>query len=174
MEAILAALALPTWFPPVKIGISYSSEILTSGALSFSNPTKQALDEARRTFGTDAEASIILSLGSGRRRPRSVDTAATNVLDDMAHGGEQIAEELSQRFKNSNFYQRFSVDSGLENLSMTSWTDDDLSAITSHSKAYIERMSSSVSAAAELLMKNKGSITLGQLSEPLILYLNSC
>lgn len=165
-------MALPNWFPPVKIGPIYSPESLTGGAFSFSNPTKQALDEARRTFGAEAKASIILSLGSGHRRPRSLDSATMDLLDDMAHSGEQIEDELSERFRSANFYQRFSVSSGLENLSATSWTADDLGTITSHSKTYIEKGSSSLFATAELLTKNQGFVTLGQLSEPFILYPN--
>jgi hypothetical protein len=164
MEAVLAAVALPIWFPPVKIGPPYSSQTLTGGALSFSNPAKQALDESGRVFGDDTKISIILSFGSGRRRPRSLDIA-TDLLDDIAHTGEMVGEELSQRFRNSNFHQRFSVDCGLESLLATSWTDDDLGAITDHSKSYIEKISHSISVASELLMNNEGSVSLGQLSE---------
>lgn len=86
----------------------------------------------------------------------------------MAHSGEQIAEELSQRFENSSFYHRFSVGAGLENLSTMSWTNEDLGAITSHTKVYIEKVALSLSVTVELLVKNEGSATLGQLSEPLI------
>jgi hypothetical protein len=170
---MIAAVALPTWFPPIKMGPRYYQESLTSGALGFSNPAKQALDEARQIFGSDTKASIILSIGSGRRHPRSLNGAMVDVLDDMGHSGDQIAEELTQRFNNTNIYQRFSVDSGLESLSTKDWTEENLGAITSHSKTYIKRVVSSLSTTAEALMKNEGSVTLGQLSEPLMLHSNS-
>jgi hypothetical protein len=147
------------------VGLLFSQESLIGGALGFTDPTKQALDEAKRTFGTDNRVSVILSLGSGRRLPQSLDSMMNDVLDDMAYSGEQVAEELLQKFENSTFYHRFSVESGLENLSATNWSSEDLGAITSHTKVYIERVSSSLSAVVESLTKNEGTTTLGQLSK---------
>jgi hypothetical protein len=77
----------------------------------------------------------------------------------------KTAEELSRRLGNSNFYHRFSVDSGLESVSMTSWTEADQGEITSHTKTYMEKASSSLSAVVELTIKNEGLVTLGKLSK---------
>jgi hypothetical protein len=87
------------------------------------------------------------------------------VLDDLAQSGEQTAEELSKRFENSSFYHRFSVDSGLENLSITGWNEDELGTVNAHTKVYIEKVWSSLSAVAEILVKDEGCVTFGQLSK---------
>jgi hypothetical protein len=141
--------------------------------IGFSNPTKQALDEAKRMFGSDRKASLVLSLGSGRRHPKSLhnemEDGLRQVLDDMAQSGEEAAQELSQRFEGSTFYHRLSVDSGLENMSTTGWAEDELGTITSHTKVYIQKVSRSISTVAELLVKDEGYVTLGQLSMSSIL-----
>jgi predicted acylesterase/phospholipase RssA len=177
VEAIQAATALPSWFPPVKVGPIYLKESLVSGAIGFSNPTKQALDEAKRVFGSDHKVSIVLDLRSGRRHPRSLQDATKDglrqLLDDLAQSADETAADLLQRFENSTFYHRFSVDSGLEDLSITGWTEDELGTIASHTKAYIQKVSKSISAVAELLVRNEGFTTLGQLSRSLILPLDS-
>jgi predicted acylesterase/phospholipase RssA len=169
IEAIQAATALPGWFPPVKAGPAHSKESLAAGANGYNNPTKQALEEAKRVFGPDHKASIILSFGSGHRHPQclhnGVKDGFQDVLDDLAHSGDQTAEELSQRFESSTFYNRFSVDSGLEKVSITGWTEDELGTITSHTKVYTQKVSRSIFTVAELLMKNEGCVTLGQLSK---------
>jgi predicted acylesterase/phospholipase RssA len=168
LEAIQATTALPGWFPPIEVGPAQSKETLAGGAIRFNNPTKQALDEARQRFNSDQKASVILGLGSGLRHPRSLKNGMKDglrqALDDRAQSGEETAEELSRKFENSTFYHRFSVNSGLENLSITGWMKDDIGTITAHTKAYLEKVSSSLSAVAELLVKNEGSVTLGQLS----------
>jgi hypothetical protein len=153
----------------VKIGPTYSKESLAAGAIGFSNPAKQALDEARRMFGSNHEVSVVLSLGSGHRHPQGLHTSVGDEmrqrLDDLAQSGKKTAAELSQRFGNSGFYHRFSVDSGLENLSMTGWAEDDIGRITTHTKIYIENISLALSTVVELLVQNKGSVTFGQLSK---------
>jgi hypothetical protein len=122
-------------------------------------------------FGPDHKASIILSLGPGHRHPQPLHNGMKDgfwhVLDDLAQSGEQTAEELSQRFESSTFYNRFSVDSGLEKVSITGWTDDELGTITSHTKVYTQKVFSSISTVADLLVKNEGCVTLGQLSRSL-------
>jgi hypothetical protein len=111
------ATALPGWFPPVEVGPGHSKESLAGGAIGHNNPTKKALDEAKRLFGSEHKLSIVLSLGSGRRLSRNLqdDTkdGLRQVLNDLAQSGEETAEELSKRFDNSTFYHRYSVDSGL-------------------------------------------------------------
>jgi hypothetical protein len=169
VEAIQAATAVPGWFPPAKVGPTFCKESLAGGAIGYNNPTKKALEEAKRIFGPEHKASIILSLGSGRKHPQCLQSGVKDefqqVLVDMVQSGEETARELSQRFGNSNFYHRFSVDSGLETLSITGWAEDDLGSITTHTKVYIESVWSSLSAVSDLLVKNEGCITLGQLSK---------
>jgi hypothetical protein len=169
VEAVLSATAIPGWFPSVKVGPTHSKESLVAGAIGFNNPTKQALDEAKRMFGSNQETSLVLSLGSGHRHPHGLQTGVGDEmrqrLDDLAQSGKKTAAELSKRFENSTFYHRFSVESGLENLSMTGWTEEDIGTITAHTKVYMENFSLPLSTVAGLMVKNKGSVTLGQLSE---------
>jgi hypothetical protein len=178
VEAIQAATAVPSWFPPVKVGPAHSRESLVAGTVGFSNPTKQALDEAKKMFGSDHKASVVLSLGSGRRRPRSLQDGTKDGLrqppDDLAQSADETAAELSQRFESSTFYHRLSVDSGLEDVSITGWSEDELGTITSHTRVYIQKISKSISAVAEPLVRNEGCVTLGQLSRYLILFLKRC
>jgi hypothetical protein len=142
---------------------------LAGGTRGNNNPTKKALEEAKRMFGSEHRVSIVLSLGSGSSRPITLHNGMKDefrqILDDLAQSGEETAEELSHRFENSSFYHRFSVDLGLDNLSITEWTREDIGTTTTHTKVYIEKISLSLSAVAELLMKNEGCVTLGQLSK---------
>lgn len=82
-------MAHPKWFSAARIGPAYSQESVIGGTLGFNNPTKEAFEEAKRIFGAESKASMILSLGSGRRHPKSLNSHARDVLDDMAHNGEQ-------------------------------------------------------------------------------------
>jgi hypothetical protein len=154
----------------MNVGPTRAKELLAGGTIGHNNPTKKALEEAKRLFGSDHKASLVLSLGSGRRHPKSLHNGMKDgvqrSLDDMAQSGKETAEELSKRFEKSTFYHRFSVDSGLENLSITGWAKGDIGTITTHTKVYIEKVSSSLSAVADLLVKNEGCVTLGQISEP--------
>jgi hypothetical protein len=126
MEAIQAATALPDWFPPVTVGPTHLRELLTSGIIGYNNPTKKALEEAKRLFGSDRNASIVLSFGSGRRHPQGLRNdmkdGLRQVLDDLAQSGEDTAEELSKRFRKlqllspalGRFWARESVDNRME------------------------------------------------------------
>jgi hypothetical protein len=77
--------------------------LLTGGSIGYSNPAKKALEEAERKFESDNKASIVLSLGSGRRLPQSIyddmKDGLWQILDDMVQSGEQTARELRRDSK---------------------------------------------------------------------------
>lgn len=93
MEAALATMALPSWFPRVKSGSVYSPESPMSGSIGSSNLTKKALVEANRIFGSESRFSVIISLGP-ERRSQNINGATTETLrkalDEMAHSGDLV------------------------------------------------------------------------------------
>jgi flagellar biosynthesis GTPase FlhF len=169
VNAVLATTALPDWFPAVTIGSIYSKEQLIGGSIGFNNPTKKALEEAARLFGSEHQVSIIISFGTGQQQTRSLTKSNTEglqeVLSAMVQEGDSVTDDLAQRFNGSSFYHRFSVESGIGAVTITEWSESELRSITSRTKSYMERNSSSLDAVVKKLVENKGSHTLGQISE---------
>lgn len=175
VEAALAAMAHPAWFPAVKIGPNYCKETLIGGNAGFNNPTKNALEEAKRVFGVEQRVSVVISLGSGQKPPQSLVNPAIKELQEslgeMALNGGGVDEELGRRFAKSSFYYRFSVNPAMGEITITDWDEDKLGAIVGHTKAYIEKISSPLSVVVDLLLKAEGSAILGQLSTCPLFYM---
>jgi hypothetical protein len=146
----------------------YSSEELISGSVGFNNPTKKALEEATWVFGSECPVSVIISLGSGQQHIRSLTKqiveGTQEVLRAMQREGDSVTNDLVHRFSGSSFYHRLSVDSGIDSVVMTGWSECETGAITSHTKSYMEQISPSLEALAKIMVENKASHTLGQLS----------
>lgn len=170
VNAMLAALATPPLFHPVRIGWGWErQEHVISGSMGFNNPTKEAIEEAKRIFGEDRSISVIINLGSGLQNPPRLDSSTTNelyeTLGNIVCDSEKVADELSRRFAHSSIYHRFSVDRGMESRAPTAWEEDVLANICTQTKAYIERISLSLDAAIEPFSSKVSSLTLGQVGE---------
>jgi hypothetical protein len=169
VEAILASVALPEWFPAARVGPAHYKETLVSGSIGYNNPTKKMLSEAGRIFGPDRPVSIILSFGAGQALLTSLNDNTLDAVQKthvvMALEGANIADDLEERFTNYPAYNRFSVDAGAEMVSIAGWNQEQLGLIITHTKRYIKTMSSAVESVVGLLLENDGSQTISQLCE---------
>lgn len=157
------------WSDSIMIGSTHSKEQLISGSVGFNNPVKKALEEAERVFGSERRVSVVISLGSRSRRAHSITNRNKEGFQEavlsMTMDGDSVAEDLAQRFLNSSFYYRLSVESETKPGNTTEWDNSTIDAITTHTRTYTERNSSRLAAIAEILAENQGHYTIGQLSK---------
>jgi hypothetical protein len=137
LQTMLAAWATPGLVSPVFIGPEGREEIVVSAINSFCNPTQECIMEAYRTFGAERPISCLLSLGSGKRGPISLETTTSdsgqNLGFQITLDCESVDEQLRRRIGRLRVYYRFSVDSGLEGHKIFK---GGFGAIASHSAAY--------------------------------------
>ncbi|KIM24848.1 hypothetical protein M408DRAFT_227307, partial [Serendipita vermifera MAFF 305830] len=111
MDAICATVASPLLFDPVRIGELGSEECFVSCKFYFSNPTKQALQEACEAFGSDQQVYAIVSLGCGKTPPAAIAGSMdameyTKILEIVASDSEQVAEDMERQIGPSDSTQR--------------------------------------------------------------------
>jgi calcium-independent phospholipase A2-gamma len=129
-EAGRATTAQPSVFPPISIGETGITYI--DAGIGYSNPAKEALDEAVRIWQISG-ISCIVSIGSGMMTPARLES---NIADKVSYWSnmpvllglmksivnavtdtERTHEELSRESRLLGLkYFRFNVDSGLENI----------------------------------------------------------
>jgi calcium-independent phospholipase A2-gamma len=129
-EAGRATTAQPSVFPPISIGETGITYI--DAGIGYSNPAKEALDEAVRIWQVSG-ISCIVSIGSGMMTPARLES---NIADTVSYRSnmpvllglmksivsavtdtERTHEELSRESRLLGLkYFRFNVDSGLENI----------------------------------------------------------
>lgn len=118
VDAILATCSLPQILLPVRIGHKPLDLEVVSGQLKFSNPTREAIQEARSTCDTKRRISCILSLGCGRpdssfsEQLRSRNTQQQHSWN-ASLDSDRVATELEAQIGTSHIYHRFSVEQGL-------------------------------------------------------------
>jgi hypothetical protein len=170
VDAVCASMAVPTIFSPVKIG----TQSFVGGALGASNPTQVLLKEAIDIFDKKDERKTriaqIISLGSGAP---PIMTAATmtdpqgvgQVMQVMTADSEVLARELSVRLFSNDAYIRFSVDRGMENVSLDDWSG--LGEISNHTDEYVQRpgVTKDIDACLKRIRERIGTTTLWQISE---------
>jgi hypothetical protein len=168
-EAILATLAAPPWFGPVLIGEKHCQESLMSGAIGFNNPTAEALKDAVLIFGPDCPVAAIISFGSGiQNAVRMNDTNQEDVsfsLHQLMMDRERTANEMQRQLANTSIYHRLSIDKPMNEISDTSWSDQDIQIITADTDAYLQEKRYLLDAIVEQLAEKQGSFTLAQISK---------
>jgi len=137
----IRATCTPGMFPPVRIH-SNSVQLEFCGAeLVYSNPVRQAFEEAHATFGANRVVSCVLSLGSGKpifNPETSVQSDTFAELSrDLVVASDRVSMELEVQIGNSIVYHRFSVDGGL--FSYEGCPLNDENAIFVRTRAYIEQ-----------------------------------
>lgn len=171
IDAVAATLADPECLPPISIESDYFKEELIGGSLSFNNPTKKAIEEAENIFGPEQSVSVVLSFGSGEQRAHGLAEpdaeGIKGILGVMVREG--VADDLARRFRDLPFYYRFSVDASADLHGIIGWSERELGMIHSHTRTFMERVSSRLGTVADMLVKNTGSHTIGQLSECLFI-----
>jgi patatin-like phospholipase/acyl hydrolase len=169
LDAVLATMARPNWFPSATVGSGYSKEEMISGSVGFNNPTKRALEEAERLFGPEQPVSVVISLGSEQQQTHRLTKQNTDGLQEalilMALEGSGVTDDLAHRFSNSSFYHRLAVDTETQLCNVTGWSDTKLSIISSQTKTYMDQNISKLARVSNTLRENKGLSTIGQLSE---------
>ncbi|KAG6878412.1 hypothetical protein C0993_007013 [Termitomyces sp. T159_Od127] len=148
-EAARATSAAPRFFKRIEIGTSPREEFIDSG-LQCNNPTAEVLEEAHRLFGFDCPVACIVSLGAGHpkaialRRPdalqRLLPTELVRVLVSIATDCEKISEDFERTHgenvtKEGRKYFRFSVQQGLQDVSLAEWTK--MSEVKTHTLQYL-------------------------------------
>jgi hypothetical protein len=87
--------------------------MVMSAGNGFANPVREVIKEAFHVFGSKAQVSCLLSVGSGFRGVIALDDEK-----NIAQGGRmdcaRVAREVRQSLAKSNVYYRLSVDRGLE------------------------------------------------------------
>jgi hypothetical protein len=162
-------MAVPSFFPPVKIGPGGREQTFTGGPLGASNPTRELLKEAGIAFGLDKRVAQIISLGTGWPNVvplEAVDPAdmSSQLLKALYTDCETVASELSTRLVNVDAYVRLNVENGPEASSFDDWRG--LGAIEQSTNAYVE--TSAVTRLLEeslrYLQNRVGTATLAQIS----------
>ena len=125
-EAVVATMALPTYFDPIAIG-PYGSKFI-DGGIGANNPLRILLQEARRSWTKEAfedELGCIVSIGSGMVSMRGFGGNLPNVtrgLADLITESEREAEYFPRDHPSlASVYFRFNVHHGLENARLEEW-----------------------------------------------------
>ena len=142
-QAAMATIAIPLEMDAVKID---DAEFFSAAIAGFSNPTKEALDEATRIWNLDALQTVI-NIGSGGWGKNLLNdglrTSWFPVLDliqfqsYVTTGSERVAEEMDREARVGSFdYTRFSVASDLE-VRRSEWSETARQMILSATKSYL-------------------------------------
>ena len=141
VEAALATCASPSQFAPASVGTGHKRRTYIGAGLGSNNPTRQVITEARTLFGSEANVSLILSLGSGHPGILPLTSDYGNdtfyqLVREMMADSEQEAQRLHSQLDRTGIYFRFSVEQGLQR---TYIQGQDLSWISAQASAYISR-----------------------------------
>ncbi|KAG8748761.1 hypothetical protein FRC12_013798 [Ceratobasidium sp. 428] len=164
VEAIRATCASVGLLKPVKI--LEPGNITTSymdGGINNNNPTPRLLEEAGLVFPAQ-DVVCVINLGAGRPRTISApdfgspnfswSSELSTMLMALATDCERTAQEMETRFAHiPEVYFRFSVDQGLEDITLWDWEKN----VVSHTHAYLRLLDNStkINRAAQVLVKDE-------------------
>ena len=171
---MLASCATSPIFTPVTISKDYGTFEYISGDLGLSNPVREVLAGAHRTFGDEATVSCLLSIGCGNlgvnRAPIDPDISSRVVfLERLAMDSERAAEEINTQMAQLTLYHRISVKYGLEMDVSSAWRDPH--EITTQTSTYLNdlEVGDTVSRCVDSLKEGSGFTTLEQLSKLMVM-----
>jgi hypothetical protein len=163
-------MAIPSHFIPVRIGSRLNQRNFVGGPLGSNNPTRELLREAGVIFGNERRVAQVISIGCGVPPVLSLtaitnETGAGRLLKEIPDECEMVAKELAVRLYNFDHYLRLSVERGIENIEMDQWGT--LGEIETHTASYIETQAivQVIEASLRRLQRRPGTVTLGHLSE---------
>jgi hypothetical protein len=173
-EALRAAMAHPDLFKSIEIGESSVRQSFVGAELGCSNPTAHVLTEVGALY-PDKHVASVVSIGGGHTRTIHIPKPdpflrimPTNVLITMkaiATDSERVAEDMAIRFQNTtDVYFRFSVDQGMQNLSLSKWQRQ--SEVVAHTRQYMQKVevSTKISQAARAITEGKAALRTAQIS----------
>lgn len=143
-QAARAASAAPTFFQRLKIG----TDEFIDGGMGFNNPSKALMRETQRIFGREPTRTVACIISVGTGMPKSVNLSElrgvgltwikdlAKALSDMATNCEETNEELMAFSKKlPNFYFRFNVEQGLQDVRMDRY--EDLNVVKANTQRYL-------------------------------------
>lgn len=141
-------MATPKMFKRILVGEEGLKEAFIGAELGYNNPTRHVLEEIRLAFGPDQPVDCIVSFGSGQQSSiaaKSSDILRRLLSDDVLQlfkvvtvDCEKVAEETHTLCSSTtNFYFRFSVAKGLQNLPLAEWTR--YSEVKTHTCHYLQQ-----------------------------------
>lgn len=118
VDAVLATCASPPEFHPVTVGPSWDCHSYAGAGIGANNPIRHVLDEAS---SRKMKPTVLLSLGSGDPGVLSLehdqkDEGLRKLMYEMMIDCEQEDKAVRQLWTNPEFYFRFSVVQGLQNV----------------------------------------------------------
>jgi hypothetical protein len=156
-QACRATSAATTIFPPVEIGPTHTR--YTDGGMGANNPIEELMEEARTLWKNKRDIGCVVSLGTGV--PALVDIQAkleglVKVLVSMATDTQKIHEKFLNKMISAyglhqEFYFRFNVEHGLENISLEEWKQ--LESIDVATGSYISQNHEAIKKCAETLLR---------------------
>ena len=169
-QAVFATCATPPLFSSIKVEKDFSIFEYVSAELGLSNPLREIVDVAHRTFGNEALVASLLSIGCGQlgvnvSPENSNTTSQLAFLERVAVDTEQAAQEIGRQMGELALYHRFSVNYGLETSNYRSWQDPtDIATQTSHYLGNPE-VAEALENCVDTIANGFGFTTLEQLSE---------
>jgi len=172
-EAMLATCSTPPIFTPMTISKDFTHFEYISGDIGLSNPTREIIAEAHRTFGDETTVSCLLSVGCGHPGVNAAPsdsggTSWTEFLEGVARDSEKTAQDIGAHMSKLSLYHRLTVKGGLEKKQAREWIDPEI--ITSHTVNYLNDLDivELLDRCVSTIKCGDGFTTLEQLSESLI------
>jgi predicted acylesterase/phospholipase RssA len=169
-EAMLATCSISPIFTPTTISKNFVTFEYISGDIGLSNPIREVIAEAHRTFGDERTVACVLSIGCGHPGVNAVPTDSsgtswTEFLDGVARDSEKTAQDIATQMSQLTLYHRLSVNRGLEKNQAREWTDPNFT--TAHTMTYLNDLDilDLVNRCANTIKDRDGFTTLEQLSE---------
>lgn len=141
-EVARATSAATTFFESIKVGRD-GIDFIDAG-FGYNNPCDQLIWEARQVFG-ELRGLQVLSIGTGLRGMVDIKDTRMSIMaamKKMATSSEKVAASLEHRYGGSGQYFRFSVDRGLEDITLSDWAQ--AGNIASHTKTYLYEQSRAI------------------------------
>lgn len=161
-EAARATSAAPTFFKRITIAENGLQEEFIDAGLGCNNPVMRVIEEARHAFGPNQSLACVVSIGTGQAATiglpspdgfqRLLPLGVVNVLKGIATGCEEVAETCERHYRElPNFYFRFNVEQGMQNITLAEWAK--LDETIQHTRQYLQKqtVSQKINAVVEVL-----------------------
>jgi hypothetical protein len=169
-EAMLATCSNPPIFAPTTTSKDFANFEYVSGDLGLSNPTREIIAEAHRTFGNETTVACVLSIGCGHPGVNTVPgdsggTSWTGFLEAVATNSEKTAQEIAAQMSRLTLYHRLSVKYGLERGQVREWKDPNVTSARTNTYLNDLDVVELLGRCIDTLKHSYGYTTLEQLSE---------
>lgn len=137
-EVARATSAATSFFKSIKCGRDHIEFI--DAALGFNNPCEELIEEARKQFpGVPMSQYRIVSIGTGLGDVVTIKDTRTSILralKTISTTSKKVSDRLDARYGETNWYYRFNVDRGLEDVTLADWKMT--SKISAHTHNYLQ------------------------------------